>query len=119
MRRAIRVLIAARRRGTGHQLHPFLRQSGARAARRARSPARSGPIAFISVGSDILREVREFERGTTAALNGYVQPIMSRYLGRLQKELKLAAASANELLVMQGNGGMMAARPPPTTPCRP
>jgi N-methylhydantoinase A/oxoprolinase/acetone carboxylase beta subunit len=27
------------------------------------------------LGSDILREVREFERGTTAALNGYVQPI--------------------------------------------
>ncbi|MPZ32649.1 MAG: hydantoinase/oxoprolinase family protein, partial [Rhodospirillales bacterium] len=46
------------------------------------------PNPFISVGSDILREVREFERGTTATVNGYIQPIMARYLGRLQKELK-------------------------------
>ena len=31
---------------------------------------------FVTLGSDILREVREFERGSTAALNGYVQPIV-------------------------------------------
>ena len=31
----------------------------------------------ITLGSDILREVREFERGSTAALNGYIQPIMT------------------------------------------
>src|SRR5215813_6211399 len=65
--------------------------------RRSRSPA-----------SDILREVREFERGSTAALNGYVQPIVSHYLGRLSQNLRSAGLS-NELLVMQGNGGMMAA----------
>ena len=64
------------------------------------------PTAFISVGSDILREVREFERTSTAALNGYIQPIMSRYLGRLEKELKLARFRS-QLLVMQGNGGTM------------
>jgi N-methylhydantoinase A len=67
------------------------------------------PNPFISVGSDILREVREFERGTTAAINGYIQPIMARYLGRLQKELKLARFPS-ELLVMQGNGGTMSGR---------
>src|SRR5215468_10145821 len=53
-------------------------------------------------------EVREFERGSMAALNGYVQPIVSRYLGRLSQNLRSAKLS-NELLVMQGNGGMMAA----------
>src|SRR3954471_23390259 len=66
------------------------------------------PNRFLSLGSDILREVREFERGSTAALNGYVQPIVSRYLGRLSQNLRSAGLS-NELLVMQGNGGMMAA----------
>jgi len=66
------------------------------------------PTRFVTVGSDILREVREFERGSTAALNGYVQPIVSRYLGRLSQNLRSAGLS-NELLVMQGNGGMMAA----------
>ncbi len=66
------------------------------------------PNQFVTLGSDILREVREFERGSTAALNGYVQPIVSRYLGRLAQNLRGAGLS-NELLVMQGNGGMMAA----------
>jgi len=78
--------------------------------RRAAEIAREvWPNAFISVGSDILREVREFERGSTAAVNGYIQPIMARYLGRLQKELKLARFRS-ELLVMQGNGGTMSGR---------
>jgi len=66
------------------------------------------PNRFVTLGSDILREAREFERGSTAALNGYVQPIVSRYLGRLSQNLRSAGLS-NELLVMQGNGGMMAA----------
>src|SRR5580693_5336700 len=66
------------------------------------------PNRFVTLGSDILREVREFERGSTAALNGYVQPIVSRYLGRLSQNLRSGGLS-NELLVMQGNGGMMAA----------
>jgi N-methylhydantoinase A len=66
------------------------------------------PNRFVTLGSDILREVREFERGSTAALNGYVQPIVSRYLGRLSQNLH-SAGLTNELLVMQGNGGMMAA----------
>lgn len=65
------------------------------------------PNRFVTLGSDILREVREFERGSTAALNGYVQPIVSRYLGRLSQNLG-GAGLRNELLVMQGNGGMMA-----------
>jgi len=66
------------------------------------------PNRFVTLGSDILREAREFERGSTAALNGYVQPIVSRYLGRLSQNLRGSGLS-NQLLVMQGNGGMMAA----------
>ena len=109
VRRAIRLLIDRRRRGTGHQLSAFLRQPGTRASAPPRSLATLWPNPFISVGSDILREVREFERSTTAAVNGYIQPIMSRYLGRLQKELKLARFPT-ELLIMQGNGGTMSGK---------
>src|SRR5262249_16232425 len=69
------------------------------------------PNQFVTLGSAILREVREFERGSTAALNGYVQPVVSRYLGRLSQNLR-GAGLGNELLVMQGNGGMMAAGTP-------
>jgi N-methylhydantoinase A/oxoprolinase/acetone carboxylase beta subunit/N-methylhydantoinase B/oxoprolinase/acetone carboxylase alpha subunit len=68
----------------------------------------SWPNPYITVGSRVLREIREFERVSTAALNGYVQPIMTRYLSRLEEKLK-AFDFDNELLVMQGNGGMSSA----------
>ena len=77
--------------------------------RRAGAIAREvWPECYVTLGSDVLREVREFERGSTAALNGYIQPIMTRYLGHLQSRLR-AGGFTHDLLVMQGNGGMMTA----------
>ncbi|MBV9786211.1 MAG: hydantoinase/oxoprolinase family protein [Acidisphaera sp.] len=67
------------------------------------------PNPFVTVGHEILREVREFERGSTAAVNAYIQPIMSRYLWRLAGELE-QGGFPHELLVMQGNAGTMTAR---------
>ena len=66
------------------------------------------PNDYVTVSSEILREVREFERGSTAAVNAYVQPIMGRYLRRLSERLG-QAAFLHQLLVTQGNGGTMAA----------
>ncbi len=66
------------------------------------------PNEFISVGSRTLREVREFERGSAAAINGYIQPIVSTYIAKVNGALA-ENGFARELLVMQGNGGMMAA----------
>ena len=89
-----------------HFIHAYLNPDH---ERRAGDIAREvWPEVPITLGSDILREVREFERGSTAALNGYIQPIMTRYLGRIAARLK-AGAVESELLVMQGNGGMMTA----------
>ena len=65
------------------------------------------PNDYITVSSEVLREVREFERGSTAAVNAFVQPVLSRYLGALTARLR-DAGFPNELLVMQGNGGTMA-----------
>ena len=62
----------------------------------------------VTASSEILREVREFERGSTAAINAYVQPIMARYLRRIAERLG-EAGFPHELLVMQGNGGTMTA----------
>ncbi|MFO1083730.1 MAG: hydantoinase/oxoprolinase family protein [Reyranellaceae bacterium] len=108
VRRAIRQLIAG---GAEALVISFLHSyvNPAHELRAAEIARELWPNPYISVGSDILREVREFERGTTAAINGYIQPIMARYLGRLQKELKLARFQS-ELLVMQGNGGTMSGR---------
>ena len=66
------------------------------------------PNDYVTVSSEILREVREFERCSTAAINAFVQPVLARYLGRLSDALA-SAGSPNPLLVMQGNGGIMAA----------
>jgi len=66
------------------------------------------PNACVTLGSRVLREIREFERASTATLNAYVQPLMTRYLTRLGERLG-AFDFENELLVMQGNGGMMSA----------
>jgi N-methylhydantoinase A/oxoprolinase/acetone carboxylase beta subunit/N-methylhydantoinase B/oxoprolinase/acetone carboxylase alpha subunit len=89
-----------------HFMHSYLNpEHEQRCARIARA---SWPNPYITLGSQVLREIREFERVSTATLNGYVQPIMARYLSRLNEELS-AFDFDNELLVMQGNGGMMSA----------
>jgi N-methylhydantoinase A len=67
------------------------------------------PNAYISVGHEILREVREFERVSTAAVNASIQPVMSRYLGRLAGKLA-EGGFVPEPLVMQGNAGTMTVR---------
>ena len=64
------------------------------------------PNEHVSLGSELLPEIREFERGTVAALNAYVQPLISGYIGRLSRRLR-EAGFTRELLIMQGNGGMM------------
>ena len=67
------------------------------------------PNSFVTLGHRVLSEYREYERGTTAAVNACVQPILARYLARLQDELA-AGDFARDLLVMQGNGGTVSAR---------
>ncbi len=66
------------------------------------------PETYVAAGSTILPEFREFERGVTAALDAYIQPVVSRYIRRLNEQLRKDGL-AHDLLVMQGNGGMMAA----------
>ena len=52
-------------------------------ARRWRPRARSGPTTHVAASSEILPEIREFERTSTTALNAYLQPVVGRYLGKL------------------------------------
>ncbi|MEO7010080.1 MAG: hydantoinase/oxoprolinase family protein, partial [Caldimonas sp.] len=62
------------------------------------------PNPYVTAGHTVVAEYREYERGTTAAVNAAIQPVLHRYIGRLQREL--AARGFNrDLLVMQGNGG--------------
>jgi N-methylhydantoinase A/oxoprolinase/acetone carboxylase beta subunit len=58
----------------------------------------------VSASYKILPEYREYERCSTTVVNGYVTPIMSHYLTRLEDGL-----GATRLHVMQSNGGSISA----------
>ncbi|MFK7993321.1 MAG: hydantoinase/oxoprolinase family protein [Granulosicoccus sp.] len=64
------------------------------------------PNSHVSASSEILPEIREFERFSTTALNAYLQPEVSGYLQRLEKALK-REGFAGEFMVVQSNGGVM------------
>ncbi|WP_298960499.1 hydantoinase/oxoprolinase family protein [uncultured Methylobacterium sp.] len=66
------------------------------------------PNAYVTLGHALLSEFREYERGTTASVNAAVQPILDRYVARLQRELREGGFS-RDLLVMNGNGGTVPA----------
>ncbi|BCM86794.1 hydantoinase [Methylobacterium indicum] len=66
------------------------------------------PNSYVTLGHALLSEFREYERGTTASVNAAVQPILDRYIRRLQDELR-AQGFARDLLVMNGNGGTVPA----------
>jgi N-methylhydantoinase A len=66
------------------------------------------PNGFITRGHAILSEYREYERGVTAAVNASVQPVLHRYIGSLTEELE-GKGYGRDLLVMQGNGGIVTA----------
>lgn len=66
------------------------------------------PTPYITCGHALLSESREFERGVTAAVNASVQPLLERYVARLAGELR-GRGYQRDLLVMNGNGGMVAA----------
>jgi N-methylhydantoinase A len=64
------------------------------------------PDKYVSLSSEILPQVRVYERNSTVALNAYVGPILSRYIEQAQKRL-LDGGFKGNLLIMQSNGGVM------------
>ena len=60
----------------------------------------------LSLSSDILPEMREYERALTTVANSYVRPTVSRYLGNLESKLRGEQVSA-KLKVLRSDGGLM------------
>ena len=90
-----------------HFLHSYA--NPAHELRAAEIAAEVWPNSHITIGHRLLSESREYERGVTAAVNAAVQPLLERYIARLQDELH-ARGYTRELLVMNGNGGMVSSR---------
>ncbi|MCR9256234.1 MAG: hydantoinase/oxoprolinase family protein [Alphaproteobacteria bacterium] len=64
------------------------------------------PNAYVEASSNILPEIREFERTSTTALNAYLQPPVGSYLLKLETALK-ADGFGGQVLIVQSNGGVM------------
>ena len=90
-----------------HFLHAYA--NPAHEQRAAEIAAEIWPNGYITMGHALLSETREFERGVTAAVNASVQPILENYMASLRDELA-AKGYAGDVLVMNGNGGMVSSR---------
>ena len=130
--RARRIEIPERVSSSGETLLPLNEQAVANAARRLVEKERVEAIAVsfmhsyhapshelrageiirelfpslpLSLSAEVAPEIREYERGSTACANAYVQPLMRRYLEKL--ELSLAEMGfAGHLYVMLSGGGI-------------
>ena len=89
-----------------HFLHAYRNPEHERRAKRI--VAALWPNRYITAGHEVLSEYREYERGTAAAVNACVQPVLARYLSRLVEELA-SRSYRHDILVMRGNGGTVSA----------
>ena len=62
---------------------------------------------YLSLSSEVLPQIRAYERHSTTALNALVGPTLARYLEALQGGLT-ERGFAGTLFIMQSNGGVMA-----------
>ncbi|MDP2659481.1 MAG: hydantoinase/oxoprolinase family protein [Dehalococcoidia bacterium] len=66
------------------------------------------PKIDVSLSSDVLPEIREYERMSTTVTNGYLKPVIKAYIENLETSLR-NMGSKGQLHVMQSNGGIMTA----------
>ena len=83
-------------------VNPRARERGGRMARE------HFPALTVSASSAVFPFMREYERWTTACLNAYVQPIVHRYLTRLETGLA-GIGFRGQFLVMSSSGGTLTA----------
>ena len=67
------------------------------------------PRLAVTLSSDLVPEIKEFERTSTAVLNAYCQPVVQRYLEALQAQVTTGGLHG-DVHLMQSNGGLTVAR---------
>ena len=107
VRAAARQLRGRRRRGGRRLLPARLPQPRARAARRAAIVRAEFPDLAVSLSSDVVAELWEYQRCVTTCANAYVQPLMDRYLANARARAARRAASAATLRLMHSAGGLV------------
>jgi len=69
----------------------------------------ASPKIFVTLSHEIVREYREYERTSTAALNAFVGPRVQAYLSRLESHL-YSERFLGKVNIMRSNGGVMSVR---------
>jgi N-methylhydantoinase A len=64
------------------------------------------PGCAVSLSSDIAPQIREYYRLSTTVINAYLEPILARYIGNLERRLSHAGLTTPQKSIMQSNGGM-------------
>jgi len=64
----------------------------------------------ISISSDVVPEMQEYERTETTVVNSYVRPEVSRYLNNLQTSLEERLGSDTQLSILRSDGGLASSR---------
>ena len=64
------------------------------------------PEAYISLSSEVLPQIKEYERVCTTVVNAYVGPTLARYLNNLTARLQ-STGYRGDVLIMQSHGGVM------------
>jgi N-methylhydantoinase A len=76
-----------------------------------------GDGAFISTSSEILPEIREFERTSTVAANAYLMPVIESYIDKLVTALA-DWGYKGEVYVTHSGGGVVTSRAARSVPAR-
>jgi N-methylhydantoinase A len=64
------------------------------------------PEIEVTVSSELSREIREYERTSTAVLDTYIKPIVRRYLSKLKDSLATKGFKGQFLMTRSGGGAM-------------
>ena len=96
-------------------LHAFTNSANEQQA--ARLLAEHLPHIPVSLSSDVLPQIKEFERSSTTVVNAYVKPPARRYLRRVSAGVREAGFTA-PLQIMLSNGGIGSAETAAEFPVR-
>jgi N-methylhydantoinase A len=86
-------------------LHAYANAANERAV--ARLLAEHAPELAVSLSSEVLPQIKEYERASTTTANAYVKPVVARYLQRITDGLA-ERGFAGDFYVMQSGGGVVA-----------
>ena len=64
----------------------------------------------VSISSDVIPEMQEYERAETTVVNAYVQPEVSLYVNNLQQAIRSNLGENTQLSILRSDGGLASSR---------